>query len=89
MTQRRVHTVVAGIAGRSPEELDASQRLYEDLGFDSVMMLELKNRLEDDFPALREVSLPEMLPSMADVASLAAYVRECTGPDGGDRPGPV
>ncbi|MFG3255679.1 acyl carrier protein [Streptomyces sp. NPDC048172] len=87
MTERRVHEVVAGIAGLRGEELDASQRLYEDLGFDSVMLLELKNRLEDDFPTLREISLPEMLPSMGNVASLVAYVDVVTAePDGAEWP---
>ncbi|MBQ0864844.1 type I polyketide synthase [Streptomyces sp. RK75] len=69
-----VRAVVAEIIDSTPGELDEELRFYDDLGFDSVMLMELKHRLEERFPELGELSLPEMLSSLVSIGSLAVYV---------------
>ncbi|MGP3977401.1 type I polyketide synthase [Streptomyces sp. 8N114] len=78
--QAEIRTVVAEIIGGAPSELDEDLRFYDDLGFDSVMLMELKYRLEVRFPELGELSLPEMLSSLVSIGSLAAYVRGLLAP---------
>ncbi|MBO8193158.1 acyltransferase domain-containing protein [Streptomyces oryzae] len=70
-----IRAVVAEITGGTPTALDESVRFYDDLGFDSVMLMELKYRLEARFPELGELSMPEMLPSLVSIGTLAAYLR--------------
>ncbi|GAA1262319.1 hypothetical protein GCM10009665_59980 [Kitasatospora nipponensis] len=55
-------------------ELDEELQFGDDLGFDSVMLMELKYRLETRFPELGELSLPEMLPYLDTVGSLFGYL---------------
>jgi acyl carrier protein len=75
-----VREAVAQIVGGEAGELDADLRFYDDLGFDSVMLMELKYRLETRFPELGELSLPEMLSSLVSIGSLADYVRGLLAP---------
>ncbi|MFL0396943.1 type I polyketide synthase [Streptomyces albus] len=70
-----VREVVADILDTAPGELDEELRFYDDLGFDSVMLMELKHRLEARFPEVGELSLPEMLSSLVSIGSLAGYLR--------------
>ena len=51
-------------------------RFYDDLGFDSVNLMELKYRLEDRFPLLASTSLAELLPGLQTVGSLVELLRE-------------
>jgi acyl carrier protein len=60
--------------GEFTPELDDELQLVDDLGFDSVMIMELKSRLEQHFPELGELSLPEILPSLHSVGSLVDYL---------------
>ncbi|MEV5887138.1 acyl carrier protein [Streptomyces sp. NPDC052020] len=50
-------------------------RLYEDLGFDSLMLIELVDRLQERRPALGDLPLPDMVGAMADIASLTDWLR--------------
>ncbi|MEV0323682.1 phosphopantetheine-binding protein [Streptomyces sp. NPDC050658] len=50
-------------------------RLYEDLGFDSLMLIELVDRLQERRPALGELPLPDMVGGMADIGSLTELLR--------------
>ncbi|SER33047.1 type I polyketide synthase [Streptomyces qinglanensis] len=75
-----VRAVVAGITGGVPEELGEDVRFYDDLGFDSVMLMELKHRLEVRFPELGELSLPEMIAGLVSIGSLTAYLRGLPAP---------
>ncbi|MFI8852404.1 type I polyketide synthase [Streptomyces sp. NPDC053499] len=70
-----IRTVVAEIVGGAPSDLNEESRFYDDLGFDSVMLMELKHRLEVRFPDLGELSLPEMLASLVSIGTLATYLR--------------
>lgn len=55
-------------------------RLYEDLGFDSLMLIELVDRLQERRPALGELPLPDMVGGMADIGSLTDLLRTATEP---------
>ncbi|WP_030692728.1 type I polyketide synthase [Streptomyces globisporus] len=67
---------VTGIGGYPPGEVVPDARFYEDLGFDSVMIMQLKDRIEAGLPTLGEVSVPRMLPALRSVASLAHYLND-------------
>ncbi|MGI5403978.1 beta-ketoacyl synthase N-terminal-like domain-containing protein [Streptomyces sp. CA-135486] len=71
-----VREAVAKVRGGRHDELDDTLRLYDDLGFDSVMLMELKYRLEVRFPEVGELSMPEMLSSLVSVESLIGYLSE-------------
>ncbi|MFD4119252.1 type I polyketide synthase [Streptomyces niveus] len=59
-------------------------RLYEDLGFDSVMIMELKNRLEARLAGIGTLTVQDLLPRLSSVGDLVAFLRElgatATGP---------
>ncbi|WP_267242469.1 beta-ketoacyl synthase N-terminal-like domain-containing protein [Streptomyces sp. PR69] len=71
-----VREAVALVKGGRCDDLDDRLRFYDDLGFDSVMLMELKYRLEARFPELGELSMPEMLSSLVSVESLIGYLGE-------------
>ncbi|MER6128495.1 acyl carrier protein [Streptomyces sp. NPDC001795] len=64
---------------RPPARLTPEQHLQHDLGFDSVMLLQLKGRLETRFPALRDVSLPDLLLGVRTLGALADRLERMTG----------
>ncbi|MCM1972459.1 MULTISPECIES: acyl carrier protein [Streptomyces] len=57
-------------------EVGTDSLLREDLGFDSVLIMQLKYRVEQAVPELGELSLPDMVDSMTSVGSLVAYLRD-------------
>ncbi|WP_328874304.1 phosphopantetheine-binding protein [Streptomyces sp. NBC_00287] len=57
-------------------EVGTDSLLREDLGFDSVLIMQLKYRVEQAVPELGELSLPDMIGSMTSVGSLVAYLRD-------------
>ncbi|MDQ0939590.1 beta-ketoacyl synthase N-terminal-like domain-containing protein [Streptomyces sp. V1I1] len=71
-----VREAVVMVRGGRHDELDDGLRFYDDLGFDSVMLMELKYRLEVRFPEIGELSMPEMLSSLVTVESLIGYLSE-------------
>jgi long-chain acyl-CoA synthetase len=82
----RVRKAVAQVTGLSEKELDGGTRLLEDLGFDSLMWVELAGALEAHFGRPD----PEALASQRTLADVAALVRrgpKATGPaeDGRER----
>ncbi|MEV4441664.1 beta-ketoacyl synthase N-terminal-like domain-containing protein [Streptomyces sp. NPDC049577] len=71
-----VREEVAGILGTAPGEVRDDDRFHDDLGFDSVMVMELTHRIEQRLPDLGELSIPEMLPSLVTPATLTGYLRD-------------
>jgi acyl transferase domain-containing protein len=67
-----VRAAVTAITG--DHSLADDSRFYDDLGFDSVMFMELKFRLEEGLPALGELSIPEMMSSLVTMSSLVEYL---------------
>ncbi|MDR3080267.1 MAG: acyltransferase domain-containing protein [Streptomyces sp.] len=73
--------VVGQVGGYEVAELGPLLRLYEDLGFDSVMVMELKKRLEERLPAVAELTVQDLLPRLATVGDLVDFLREYCAPD--------
>ncbi|GHE96944.1 hypothetical protein GCM10018785_72030 [Streptomyces longispororuber] len=53
-------------------------RLYEDLGLDSLMLMQLVHLLQERRPALGELPLDDLASHMADVGALTALLRTTT-----------
>jgi acyl carrier protein len=51
-------------------------RFRDDLGFDSVKIMQVKFRIEQLVPELGELALPEMIGSLDTVATLVDYLGE-------------
>ncbi|QMU78141.1 acyltransferase domain-containing protein [Streptacidiphilus sp. PB12-B1b] len=69
-----VRAAVARMLELDSAEVRPDDRFYDDLGFDSVMFMELKYRLEESYPQLGELSIPEMMSSLVTVETLADYL---------------
>nr|APD71821.1 type I polyketide synthase 8 [Streptomyces sp.] len=67
---------VTEVGGYPPERVVREARFYEDLGFDSVMIMQLKNQVEARLPRVGEVSVQQMLPALRSVGSLAEFLDE-------------
>ncbi|WP_035793665.1 acyl carrier protein [Kitasatospora mediocidica] len=71
--------VAAVVAAQDPSRAGlpgADARFYDDLGFDSVMLMQLKYRLETRFPELGELSLADMVGSLLSVGTLVEYLAD-------------
>ncbi|MFF9899270.1 acyl carrier protein [Streptomyces longispororuber] len=53
-------------------------RLYEDLGLDSLMLMQLVHLLQERRPALGELPLDDLAHHLADVGALTALLRTTT-----------
>ncbi|MFD9306521.1 acyl carrier protein [Streptomyces sp. NPDC060048] len=69
------------VLGRPPSPRPAvlDLHLQDDLGLDSVMVIELKCRLEARYPALRELPLSDVLSGAATFGRLAERVERLAG----------
>lgn len=65
---------VTEVGGYPSERVVREARFHEDLGFDSVMIMQLKNRVEARLPRVGEVSVQQMLPALRSVGSLAEFL---------------
>ncbi|HEU5356306.1 MAG TPA: beta-ketoacyl synthase N-terminal-like domain-containing protein, partial [Actinocrinis sp.] len=70
-----VVSVISQVGDYLPNQISPRSRLYEDLGFDSVMAMELKDRLESRLTGLGSLSTQELLPVMATAGELAEFLR--------------
>ncbi|QNS06053.1 type I polyketide synthase [Streptomyces xanthii] len=64
------------VGGYGPDELSPELRLYEDLGFDSVMVMELKSRLEERLTGLGELTVQDLLPRLSTIGDLVSFLHE-------------
>ncbi|MGV9272025.1 type I polyketide synthase [Streptomyces griseosporeus] len=71
-----VQEVIAAVGGYASAEVSAHQRLYEDLGFDSVMIMELKTRLDERVTGLAHITVQDLLPRLKTVADLTGFLHE-------------
>ncbi|MBW5485965.1 acyl carrier protein, partial [Streptomyces bambusae] len=67
---------VTEVGGYEPERVVRAARFYEDLGFDSVMIMQLKDRLEARLPQASGITVPRLLPALRTVGTLAEFVGE-------------
>nr|WP_246259891.1 phosphopantetheine-binding protein [Streptomyces typhae] len=65
--------------GRAP--VNERSRLYEDLGLDSLMLMQLMHLLQERRPQLGDLLLPDIVSHMADVGTLTDLLRAATGED--------
>ncbi len=70
-----VLAVLGQVGGYEPAELAPHLRLYEDLGFDSVMVMELKGRIEEHVTGGSELEMQELLLRLSSVGDLIGYLR--------------
>ena len=78
-----VLAVVADVGGYSTGELARSNRLSDDLGYDSLLQLRLFDRLRADYPQLRNIAIVEVLPKIHTVGDVVDFVVERLGPAAG------
>ncbi|MCK1820114.1 type I polyketide synthase [Streptomyces sp. XM83C] len=71
-----VQEVIAAVGGYETGDVFAHQRLYEDLGFDSVMIMELKTRLDERVTGLAHITVQDLLPRLKTVADLTGFLHE-------------
>jgi acyl transferase domain-containing protein len=70
-----VVNAISQVGDYTPGQISARSRLYEDLGFDSVMAMELKDRIEAQLSGLRPLTTRDLLPVMSTAGDLADYLR--------------
>ncbi|MFF8863327.1 type I polyketide synthase [Streptomyces sp. NPDC015139] len=70
---------IGQVGGYETDELSPYLRLYEDLGFDSVMVMELKGRIEERLPAVATLTVQDLLPKLASVGDLVDFLRDHCG----------
>ncbi|MET0233302.1 MAG: type I polyketide synthase [Kibdelosporangium sp.] len=68
-----VLSILADVCGYEVHELSQDMDLYQDLGFDSIMLVQLKQRLEGAWN--REMSIPELAPSLTRARDLVGFVQ--------------
>ncbi|MFD7557860.1 acyltransferase domain-containing protein, partial [Streptomyces sp. NPDC059835] len=73
---RAVIAAVVEVGGYDPARVAAGTRFYADLGFDSVMIMQLKDRVESRLPQTGSVTVQQILPALRTVGSLAAFLGE-------------
>ncbi|HZU56478.1 MAG TPA: acyltransferase domain-containing protein [Actinocrinis sp.] len=73
--QEAVYAAVAQLVDDPSVRIGPDVALRGDLGFDSVMVMQLTYQLEQRLPALGKLSLPDMLDSIVTPATLAEYLR--------------
>ncbi|MER5641539.1 beta-ketoacyl synthase N-terminal-like domain-containing protein [Kitasatospora sp. NPDC002227] len=75
-TAEAVLAAVATVGGYAVSELNAHSRLYEDLGFDSVMVMELKTRIEKKLALPEAIPVQDLLPHLGSVGTLITFFEE-------------
>jgi acyl transferase domain-containing protein len=70
------HRLVCRVSGHEPSQVHAGSRLHEELGFDSIQVMELKTRIEGELPQLGTLPVEELLASLETVGDLARYLRD-------------
>jgi len=73
--QEAVYASVARLVDDPSVLIGPDLALRGDLGFDSVMVMQLTFQLEKRLPALGKLSLPDMLDSLVTPATLVEYLR--------------
>ncbi|MFF3062166.1 type I polyketide synthase [Streptomyces sp. NPDC057909] len=71
-----VRTAIAEASGYELGEIVLRSRLYEDLGLDSVQVMQLKVRIETALPELSEFTVQQLLPHLTTVGALIEFLRE-------------
>ncbi|MEV6652588.1 beta-ketoacyl synthase N-terminal-like domain-containing protein [Streptomyces sp. NPDC051219] len=70
------HRLVCRVGGHAPSAVHVNSRLHEDLGFDSIQVMELKTRIEDELPQLGSLPVEELLASLETVGDLTGFLSD-------------
>ncbi|WP_052020362.1 type I polyketide synthase [Actinokineospora spheciospongiae] len=76
---RAVLAVVAEIGDYDPADLAPEAKLHEDLGFDSIMVMQLSDRLTEVLRLPEPIPVTELLPRVTTVGDLLAFAGEVLG----------
>jgi hypothetical protein len=79
-----VLALIADVGGYQVGELARSNRLSDDLGYDSLLQLRLFDRLRADYPQLGHIRLVEVLPTIHSVGDVVDFVVERLGSAAGE-----
>ncbi|MGA4848559.1 type I polyketide synthase [Streptomyces sp. G5(2025)] len=77
--ERDVLGVVADVCGYAAHEIRADSLLHEELGFDSIMLIQLKDRLEQRWS--QPIDAAELLPELTTAGDITRFLRSRTAPD--------
>ncbi|WP_199813286.1 phosphopantetheine-binding protein [Streptomyces aureocirculatus] len=77
LLDRVADDIVAALESGLPPANEHS-RLYEDLGMDSLMLMEFMHLLSERRPALGDLLLPDIVSHMADIGTLTDLLRAAT-----------
>ncbi|MGV9713759.1 type I polyketide synthase [Gordonia sp. NPDC003424] len=69
-----VLAIIADVGNYAVGALSRSQRLTDDLGYDSLLQVRLLDRLRKEYPDLHDVDIAELLPRIHRVGDLVDYV---------------
>lgn len=73
-----VYETVAALGGYDATSLSHDSRFHDDLGLDSVALVELKERLTERLPAVGALPVQELLPRLTSLGELIGYLRQET-----------
>ncbi|MFE0463357.1 type I polyketide synthase [Kitasatospora sp. NPDC058965] len=73
---RLVIEAVREVGDYEAHRVTPATRLYQDLGFDSVMLMQLKDVLEARMPQMADISVQQLLPALNSVATIAEFLNE-------------
>ena len=71
---KRIVAIVAEVALRDPETIDASTHLYSDLGLDSLSALELLVAIEDEFSVEIDTDAAKRIKTVGDLVELLSVL---------------
>ncbi|MET0135543.1 MAG: beta-ketoacyl synthase N-terminal-like domain-containing protein [Kibdelosporangium sp.] len=66
--------ILADVCGYQPHEVSQDSKLYEDLGFDSLMVTQLKERVERHWG--QQIGLADLAPELTRARDLIRFVRD-------------
>jgi acyl transferase domain-containing protein len=70
-----VLTLTASVAGYQKDEVLLESRFNEDLGYDSIMLMQLKNKVEKSLPELGKLPITEVIENLTSVGNLVNYLQ--------------
>ncbi|MDJ0744620.1 MAG: beta-ketoacyl synthase N-terminal-like domain-containing protein [Xenococcaceae cyanobacterium MO_167.B27] len=70
-----VLNLTASIAGYQDSQISLQDKFSEELGYDSIMLIELKNKLEKALPKLGKLPVTELLANITSVGDLVSYLQ--------------
>lgn len=73
-SEEEILALIADVGNYPVSTLARSQRLADDLGYDSLLQLRLLDRLRAQYPQLQHVNVVDVLPNIGNVGGLVDFV---------------